>query len=71
MKSRNFAEKEKTIVHRLAHKAYQFCKSKQICGTLGPRHHEQKLISLPGDENWKRTKKNIGNEAVAPLENST
>ena len=71
MKSRNFAGKEKAIVRRLTQKTYQFCNSKQTWGTLGPTNHQQKLTSLPGDKNWKRTKQNVGNEAVAPLENST
>ena len=65
-----FAQKEKTNAHRLTRKAYEFIKSKHICGTLGPTDHPQKLTSLPGDKNWKRTNKNIRNEAVAPSESS-
>ena len=57
MKTRNFAEKEKTNVHRLTHKAYQFGNSNRIWWTLRTTNHQQKLILLPGDENWKWTKK--------------
>ena len=55
--NRSFSEKEKTNGHRLTHKAYQLGKSKQICGIFGPIKHQRTLTSLPGDENWKRTKK--------------
>ena len=52
-----FAAKEKTIVHRVAQKAYQFCNSKQSWGKMGPANHQQKPSSLPDEENWKETKK--------------
>ena len=38
---------------------------------IGSINHRQKLTLLPGDKNWKGTKKNVGNEAGAPLEKST
>ena len=69
MKSTTFVEKEKTNAHRLTRKVYQCSNSKQIRGTLGSTNHQQKLTSLPGDEDWKQTKKNVGN--VAPSETST
>ena len=71
MKSWNFVEKEKTIVHRLTHKIYQFCNSKQVRGKVEPTNHQQKRTSFSGEKNWRQTEKNVGNEAVAPLENST
>ena len=58
MKSIIFAEKEKTNAHRLTGKTYRCCNSKQICGKLGPTNHQLKLTSLPGDKNYKWTKKN-------------
>ena len=70
-KNRIFAEKEKTNAHRLTRKAYQFRNSRQICGTMGPTSHQQKLTAIPGDKNWKRIKNNVGNVTLAPSENST
>ena len=45
----------KTIVHRLTHKAYLFCNSKQNRRKLGPTNRQQNLTALPGDKNWKLT----------------
>ena len=70
MKSRIFAGKQKTNAHRLTCKSYQCGNSKQFCGTLGLKTHQQELTLLPDDKNWKWTKK-VGNEGVASLENST
>ena len=61
MKSRSFAEKEKTIVHRLTHKAYQFCNSKQIWGKVGPTNSQQKLAPYRVKKNWNRRKKKCRN----------
>ena len=63
-------KKKKTNAHRLTCKAYQFGNSNQTCRILGPKHYQQKLTSLLSDKSWKRTRKIVGNEAVAPLENS-
>ena len=70
MESSSLSEKEKANAERLTHKAFQLGTSKQNCGTLGPKDHQRKLISLRGDRNWKRTKADIGNYAVAQLKNS-
>ena len=71
MKSRIFAEKGKTIVHRLTYKAYQFCNSKQFGRQVEPKNNQQKPTSLLGAKNWKRRRKDVGNETLAPLEYST
>ena len=70
MKSRKFAEKEKTIVHRLTHKAYFFATANKFEENWGPQIITES-DSLPREKNWKRTTKNVGNQAVEPVENST
>ena len=59
-KSSSFSVKEKTNAQRLTNKAYERGTSKQNCGTLGPKDHQLKLISIRGDRNWKWTKANVG-----------